>query len=151
MMRIVLPTSRTLPGTSKYARSNMSRALAPAPRKKKPRPLDPRLSGKENWDSHRGNKPPMVDDLEGPIRAGKNQFRGPMVIPRKNDMAGENAPATLAASCLDSDTLLGSHVRFPILTGMNPFRGPREIPRFLNGIFVGRFLSQVQIPADHPR
>ena len=34
---------------------------------------------------------------------------------------------------------------------MNPFSGPREIPRFLNGVFVGQFLPQVQIPADHPR
>jgi len=28
---------------------------------------------------------------------------------------------------------------------------PRVIPRFLNGVFVGQFLPQVQIPPSHPR
>jgi len=30
-------------------------------------------------------------------------------------------------------------------------RQGEEIPRFLNGVFMGQFLPQVQIPADHPR
>ena len=60
------------------------------------------------------------------------------------DLAGGNSPVTLSVSCLDP-------VRFPILAGTNPFSGPREIPRFLNGVFMGQFLPQAQIPADHPQ
>ena len=67
---------------------------------------------------------------------------------------GKNSPVTLSVSRLDSDTLsvfrLNS-VRFPILAGTNPFRGPREIPRILDGVLLGQFLPQVQIPPSHPR
>ena len=42
-------------------------------------------------------------------------------------------------------------VRFPISAGANQFSGPRVIPRFLNGVFWGQFLPQVQIPMSHPR
>ena len=50
------------------------------------------------------------------------------------------------------DVLAGknSPVTPPILAGTNQFCGPREIPRYLNGVFVGQFLPQVQIPVDHP-
>ena len=93
----------------------------------------------------------MVDDLAGPIRAGTNPFRGARVILRKNYLAGKNAANTLSLSRLDSATLSGSHVRFPIPARTNPFRGPRKIPRFLNGVFVGQFPPQVQIPLYHPQ
>ncbi len=48
-------------------------------------------------------------------------------------------------------TLVEKRKSPPILAGTNQFRGPREIPCFLNGVFVGQFLPQVQIPANHPR
>ena len=69
-------------------------------------------------------------------------------------LAGKNSPVTPSASRLDSDTQSAPRldsVRVPILAGTNQFRGPREIPRFLNGVLLGQFLPQVQIPADHPR
>ena len=50
------------------------------------------------------------------------------------------------------DVLVGknSPVTPPILAGTNQLCGSREIPHFLNGVFVGQFLPQVQIPSDHP-
>ncbi len=61
-----------------------------------------------------------------------------------DDLAGENAPVTLSVARLNS-------VQFPIPAGTNQFSGPREIPCNVNGVFVGPFLPQVQIPVDHPR
>ena len=70
------------------------------------------------------------------------------------DLAGKNSPVALSVSRINSDTLSESRldsVRVPIPAGTNPFGGPRDIPRLVNGVFVGQFLPQVQIPADHPR
>ena len=70
------------------------------------------------------------------------------------DLAGKNSSFALSVSRMDSDTLSESRldsVPVPIQAGTNPFGGPRDIPRLVNGVFVGQFLPQVQIPADHPQ
>jgi hypothetical protein len=150
-----------------YARSNTSHALASvtapvtnsasSPRRKKLRSSRRRYSGKENLSSDvSAYGSPSVENRKSPFLLPKLTPRGsetlsPVVV---DVLAGKNSPVTLSVSRFDSDTLSASHldsVRFPILAGTNQFRGPREIPRFLNGVFIGQFLPQVQIPADHPR
>jgi hypothetical protein len=114
-------------------------------------------SGKENSstsDVFSLDTPP-VDNRNSPFwtKLTLTPRGGETLSPAVDDLAGENSPVTLSVSCLDFDTLSVScldSVRFPILVGTNPFSGPREIPRFLNGVFMGQFLPQVQIPADHP-
>jgi len=84
---------------------------------------------------------PREDDLKVPFLLPKYAPKGSKTLsPAVVDLAGKKSPVALSVSRLDSDTLSD-----------NPFCGPREIPRFLNGVFVGQFLPQVQIPADHPR
>ena len=136
-------------------RSNTSQALAPInapdtnssslPRRKKSRSLRRRYSGKENSSSNvsalsltpvENRKSPSVIPKRAP--GGRENL-----VPVVDVLAGKNSPVTLSESRLDS-------VRVPILVVMNKFRGPREIPHFLNGVFMGQFLPQVQIPADPP-
>jgi hypothetical protein len=149
--------------TSVYTRSNTSHALASvttpvtnsssSPRRKKLRSSQRRYSG--NDDVSAFGSPPVENR--------KSSFLLPKLTPRGSEtlspvvvdfLAGKNSSVTPSVSRFDSDTLLASRldsVRFRILAGTNQFRGPREIPRFLNGVFIGQFLPQVQIPADHPR
>ena len=137
------------------ARTSRSRALAPvsaasvtipslSPRKKKSR-SQRRYSGKENSTSDVADRKspfcPLEDNRKVPFLLPKVAPKGSKTLsPAVVDLAGKKSPVALSVSRLDSDTLSD-----------NPFSGPREIPRFLNGVFVGQFLPQVQIPADHPQ
>ncbi len=140
------PDLLRLPKTCKNAQLNTSSLLKlvthSSPRKKK----DPDRGAKRIWIPAAVANHPLWLIGRDISRREKKPFSGPMVIPRKNDMVGKNAPVTLSVSHLNS-------VRFPILVGTIQFCGPGEIPCILNGVFVGQFLSQpqVQIPADHPR
>ena len=152
------------------ALSNISCSLAPvtapvtnlssSPRKKKSWSSRRRYSGKENSSSKNLSSDvsafdsPPVENRKSPFWTKLTPRGSETLSPAVDDLAGENSPVALSVSRLDSDTLSESRldsVRFPILAGTNPFRGPREIPRILDGVLLGQFLPQVQIPADHPR
>jgi hypothetical protein len=127
-----------------------------SPRKKKLRSSQHRYSGKENSSSSDvfSSHSPLVENRKSPFWTKLTPMGSETLSPAVDDLAGENSPVALSVSRLDSDTLSESRldsVRFPILAGTNPFRGPREIPRILDGVLLGQFLPQVQIPADHPR
>ena len=80
-----------------------------------------RYSGKENLSND-------VSFLSStPVENRKSPWEN--LTPMVDVLAGKNSPVTP-----------------PILAGTNQFCGPREIPRYLNGVFVGQFLPQVQIP-----
>ena len=126
-----LPNLPHLHETSKYARSNTSHVLEPvtapvtnsssSPWRKKSRSLLRRYSGKENLSND-------VSFLSStPVENRKSPWEN--LTPMVDVLAGKNSPVTP-----------------PILAGTNQFCGPREIPRYLNGVFVGQFLPQVQIP-----